>query len=715
MLTVLKAGAVLFVAFLNLFLGIAVLLRNTKKPVNRIFAVLAFVFFVWSSSLFFYEFPLIINSLFWIKITYTMVASYISLVLLFSFVFPIFSSRRLRLLGIVTGVAYVTSSIWLIFFTKFWVVDVVVDAMRGKQTILGPLYNLWIGLAWLITFWAVINFFLKSRLVTGTQRIQMHYFWIGFVLFGIFVNIPDVIIPAIWNDTRYFFISAITNLFFSATMAYTILKHRFMDVRLVVARSIAYFLLIITLGFIYAAGLFLISSLFTKEVTTTSDLIASTALALLIAFTFQPVRTFWEKATNKIFYKNHYDTGEILYALTQTMASSLELSALIQNALAILREHLHISQAVVYVLDEGKIYLRESSPKKSSNFHLEKQDLEKLHKEYKLLVFEELAEDNIKEIFRQHQIAIFLPLYVKQQTVGFLVLGEKSSGNIYYEQDLMVLQIFAPEFAIALQNAQSYEEIKDFNKTLQEEIKKATLDLQQANTKLKELDQLKDEFISIASHELRSPASVAKNYLWMVLNDKNKLPTETASQLEHSYGAVERLITLINDMLDVSRIETGQIKINPTSFNLNQLVLKIKDEMSLKAQTKQIEIAVSSKNNYTVKADRDRVFQILTNLVDNAIKFTSKGGKVNINTQKMKEKIAILVSDTGIGIKDKDMPRLFTKFGRLNTSLSSVPEIPGTGLGLYISKKLTELMGGSLRVTSVFGKGSVFIVLLPGS
>ena len=295
-------------------------------------------------------------------------------------------------------------------------------------------------------------------------------------------------------------------------------------------------------------------------------------------------------------------------------------------------------------------------------------------------------------------------------------MGEKSSGDFYSADDIEVLQIFTPEMAIAVKNSQSYEEIKMFNITLALEVKKATRRLRSANKKLKVLDQMKDEFVSIASHELRTPMTAIKGYLWLVLNKDRKIPAKTKKHLDRAYESTERLISLVNDMLNVSRIEGGRIELIPKKFNLSQLVYEVKDEISSKSEEKAILISVDSPKKLPITADEDKIHQVIINLVGNAIKFTPEKGKINIRLSKPNQReVQIDISDTGIGIKKQDMDKLFTKFGRLDTSLSPAQKTSGTGLGLYISKNIIELSGGKIWVDSTPGKGSTFSFTLPTS
>lgn len=172
------------------------------------------------------------------------------------------------------------------------------------------------------------------------------------------------------------------------------------------------------------------------------------------------------------------------------------------------------------------------------------------------------------------------------------------------------------------------------------------------------------------------------------------------------------MIALINDMLDVSRIEGGRMEMIVEAIDIVRIAQDVKDELSGQAAEKHIQIFVED-TSYTVKADRNRLHEVLVNLINNAIKFSVDGGTISISFKEIYGYIGTYIIDTGIGISQENMRLLFTKFGRIDTSFSSIAQVPGTGLGLYICKKIIELSGGDISAESVLGKGSTFMFTLP--
>lgn len=242
-----------------------------------------------------------------------------------------------------------------------------------------------------------------------------------------------------------------------------------------------------------------------------------------------------------------------------------------------------------------------------------------------------------------------------------------------------------------------------------------TSQLQKANAQLKEADELKDEFVYVASHELRTPMTAIKNYLWLALNRYGKdLDPKMKQSLVRAYISTERLIVLVQDMLTVSRIEGKRLVLNFEEIDLMELYQQIYDEINVTAQKEEIVMTlVPADKKYIVYGDRTRIGEVIQNLLSNAIKFTPKGGHVTISVRQSGSMIATDISDTGFGIPREDLPRLFKKFGRLGHSYKKVAESAGTGLGLFISKQIIEAHHGSISVESEVDKGSTFTFTLP--
>jgi signal transduction histidine kinase len=297
--------------------------------------------------------------------------------------------------------------------------------------------------------------------------------------------------------------------------------------------------------------------------------------------------------------------------------------------------------------------------------------------------------------------SVIYPIIVNQKTIGVLIFSSISVIENISEEEKELLSGFTDVVGIALQNSSLFTSLK-----------LTTENLRQANEKLKDLDQIKDEFISIASHDLRSPMATVKNYIWMARSELEKTPEKAKEDLDIALESTEHGISLVADMLDVSRIEAGRIELNPEKLDIKHEITLVIEELQKQASDKNINLGSEVSDGLFVMADKERFHQILTNLTGNALKFTPSGGKVTILGAEKEKMVEISVTDTGIGIKKEDIDKLFTKFGKLENS-TNLPTTAGTGLGLYISKNIVELSGGKIRAESTLGKGSKFIFTLP--
>jgi len=229
-------------------------------------------------------------------------------------------------------------------------------------------------------------------------------------------------------------------------------------------------------------------------------------------------------------------------------------------------------------------------------------------------------------------------------------------------------------------------------------------------TKVKELEQTKDEFLSVASHELRTPMTIIKSYLWMISTERHgKLEPKQKEYIKKAILSTERMIQLINDILNVSRIEQNAVNVVINRVELVESVTELVSDLKVKADEKGLKLSIENENDKMYAyVDTTKLREILVNLVGNSLKFTDQG-EIKIDLRKAGDYIKVSVIDTGRGIKSSELEHMFHKFGRLDSSYQTVAESEGTGLGLYIVKLFVDAMGGKVGVFSDgVGKGTTF-------
>lgn len=260
-----------------------------------------------------------------------------------------------------------------------------------------------------------------------------------------------------------------------------------------------------------------------------------------------------------------------------------------------------------------------------------------------------------------------------------------------------------------LQEIQRREEIEK----LSEQIKVSNIRLEAALKALEKLDKAKTEFLSIASHQLRTPLTAVKGYLAMIQEGLYGKFSEDASKVFHKiYASNERLIELVNSLLDISRIEVGRMEFNIEDVQIEDITESIIEELSFYIKNKNLYIKLNKpkKSLQKIRADRAKIRQVILNLIDNAIKYTQRGG-ITVTLQDLDDRIRISVKDTGIGMTKKEMEGLFEMYSR-GKGMRLFPE--GTGLGLYVAQKLLQAHMGKIWAESEGkNKGSTFHVELP--
>ncbi|MDA3815579.1 MAG: HAMP domain-containing sensor histidine kinase [Patescibacteria group bacterium] len=298
---------------------------------------------------------------------------------------------------------------------------------------------------------------------------------------------------------------------------------------------------------------------------------------------------------------------------------------------------------------------------------------------------------------------------------------------MYNDEDFQVLEIIGAQAAVSIDNAQLYSEVKEFNEKLEQKVEDATLELRSTNNELKDmneklvtayeklhqLDRAKTEFISIASHQLRTPLTSIKGFISLLLDGTyGKIKKNTQEVLEKVFISNERLIKLVEDLLNISRIESGKLVFNFSKGDITYLAKDIVESFELAAKNKKLklEYRAPKKKVPEIFFDKDKIREVISNLIDNSIKYTKKG-TVAVTVESDKDAVRVIISDTGMGIAKEELRYIFEKFQRGKDSSTTHTE--GVGLGLYVCEKIIKSHEGKIWAESDgLEKGSRFIIQL---
>ncbi len=607
---------------------------------------------------------------------------------------------------------------------------------------------------------------------SASQRRQARWLLLGIVAGtlpqAIFLAIPrvtDISIP-------YVRFSAYTLCLIPICYVVAIIRHRLMNIELIINRSVVYtlvsgFALVIYLLCIQGLTLFFHKPTRSWALTAVSVLIA--------ALLFAPAKTRIQKLIDRAFDREAYSYRQTLLALSQTLHSILDLEILVYTLLRQVTDAMHISRGVVMqrtspdesqFLPEASVgmemlpagtHLRLSQPlvdllksaKKPVDFTTIPFDEDSIE----ILNTDSSPDSSSGDIVALLRSGVWIPFITQtkdqENLVGLLVLGEKLSEEPYTQSDLDLLGILAHQGATAVENATLYAQLnarteameqarqqlmatylntfggtmpsngqseawfgRKTGKDLVSDFSNISDALRDSHDQLMQLDRLKSLFLDNVSHELRTPLTHIKGFVDNMLDGVGgSISEKQKDYLQRVEENCDRLIRLINDLLDLSRIESGKMTLQLEPLQFRPILEEVVDGMQSVARQKEIRVSFDCPSDVVVLVDTDKLKQILTNLLDNAIKYTGHGGRVQVNvTVPSGKEIQICIEDTGVGIPVTDVNLIFDRFHRATDSKTG--SAGGIGLGLPIVKNLVELHGGRIWAESEIDKGSRFYLTL---
>ncbi|MCC7543821.1 hypothetical protein IT415_03930 [bacterium] len=711
---------------LTFVLGLIVFVNNPKKLTNRVFLLFSLAMLGWLSAQFVADIIGIAEE----SLIFIRIAVAISIFLGFSFVALI---DALANEGLPNKRLWISSMIIFVTLMPISFIPSTVESVQirdwGVEATYGDTYFvLLIYSASVFVYTLFLAFFRRARR-SSRSRTQLRFVYLGIAsalivnLFGNFILLPFGL-----SQQLGVAMSITSVLLIVGSTGFAILKHRLFDIRAVVARSIAYLFSVLLFAFVYGFLAYGVAqNILLRNILTTerSQQIFNIILAVILAFTFPTIRRFFEKITDRIFYRDRYDPQHLMSSIGRILATEIALEPLTTKVIRVLEDEMRLADANIVVLGkkgedgekdsetEKAIYYQTHGAKKHQDYQI--QDLQTIR--LPVVITDELASSDERQILEQHHIRAAFVLKTRESQVGYLLLGDKRSGDIYSDQDIQTLRIIADELAVAIQNARAYTEIQRFNVTLREKIDQATHELKHANHELKALDKAKDEFISMASHQLRTPLTAVRGYTSMVMDgDFGKISGEQKDTLKQAFDAATRMTRLVDDLLNVSRIQSGKFRLERAEVDLNKVLPEEVSLLDTTAKTKQVAITYNPPKTPvpTLLIDEGKTRQCLMNLMDNSIYYSSTvegGGKVQVYLESDATHVIFRVVDNGIGVPKAQQPKLFKKFYRAPNAQKTRPD--GTGLGLFLVGKVVRDQGGEIIFESEEGKGSTFGFRLP--
>jgi signal transduction histidine kinase len=694
-------------------LGIFVFLKNKKESINKTFLFVCLATFWWQFSWY-----ILFSTRNELLADYLVKIGYVGIVFIpitFYHFFVYLTGNLKSIDKFLVRFFYVSGVIFVfVIFTTNYLVNGFYSYFWGFYPRAGsahPVYLLFLALITVRIFYFCWSKLKETGVVSSYKYYQIKYALLALIFYVIAASDFIINYGIEFYPLGFLFISIFLIIF-----AYAIVVHRLMDIKLALRRSIVYLLSVFAVAAPASGVLYLVNQ-FAADYAT----YASIAVLIAAVSVFSPIRDYYYRVANKYFFSSLYDSREVIARVSDGLRSTLEIAEIYNFIAQVLMGSLHakavsilnynsLKKEYAVQFDNGFAFAaRKIFP---GDINLEKES----DQQSRIIVVEEIKSTSYKQhkeiidLLLSAGVAAVVPLNVKNEVLGAIFLGAKESGDMYNDEDLRTLETIASQAAMAIKNAQLYEEAKGFSLTLQREVERQTRELKQANEDLTKLDKAKSDFISIASHQLRTPLTAIKGFASMILEGSYGRTTKVVSdKLEKIYESAERLIRLVNDLLDLSHMEGGKMEFNFEKISLTQMVKSVAEELDIQAQKKKLKLTVSlPEREIFVKADEQKLRQVVMNLIDNAVKYTEKG-KVDVAIKEMEGKVLFSVKDTGMGMKPEELTSLFQKFVR--GSEASHYHTEGAGIGLYVARQLIEAHQGRAWAESAGeGQGSTFFV-----
>lgn len=727
------------VAILNTLLAF-LLLSRARKATNFSFFLVVCAVILWTIAMIIYRAAPAEYNLFWCRVLYIMATFTASPFLYFTYIFPTGKKNFLRTILIFLPQLLIIA---FLIIPDFIIKEVVIIPGEEKKIIFGPLY---FAYSFYISGYfslGLINLLRKYFKTSGIQKLQVKYVFWGYFLASNLAMSTNLILPWFGNFSLNW-LGQILALFMAGFTVYAVVRYRLMNIKLVITRSLLYFFLTLLVTGSFVLGIFLTGQFFTDQ--GVGKYWVSAIIALAVVLGLEPLKQFFAKITDRIFYKEKIDYTQVLEEVSQIINEEIELKQLVERLNLELKDKLKLREAYLLLASGKECYLRVDEleeEKTRRRFHQRKNTacyqgslIKYLKQTGELVVTDELErmmldeadirkQTNLRKILvdlQELKAAMAIPVFKEKKMSAILILGNKISGDVFIGDEFHLVQVISPQIASALEKSKLYQKVTSFNIKLQEEVDRATaklkktnLQLQEANEHLKQLDKAKSEFMSIASHQLRTPLTGIMGYLSMILQgDYGKVKADQKKIMKEVFQAAQRLIRLVNVFLNITRIEAGRFVLNYAEVDMHELVGKEVKELMPNAKKKGLKLVYNKPKKKLPKAivDMDKIKDVAINLIDNSIKYTEEGSVTISLDAYNKNSLQVTVKDTGIGIAPVEAKKLFQKFVRAGGGAKI--EAGGSGLGLYIVKKIVEAHEGKVWAESEgVGKGSTFKVVLP--
>lgn len=627
-------------------------------------------------------------------------------------------------------------------FTKYNVSEVTPSMHPGESVDFTPgVLYLFLGLYLVIYISAsLFVLFKKYKQAEATTRKQLKLILLGFLSSFSIALIASLVLPLL-NYSELGVIGPISTILFETFTAYAIYKYKFLDVRVILGKVLFITVSSIPPYIIYFVLAFIYESKFGTSFNTYAYIIGIPVSLIFTLFTNNFVK-YISEYTDSHLINPGYNPLVVLEQLRQRLTTSLDIEKISQESLFMISRTIRPDSSGVIIMTNNQTnellsfnYKKEpySSTQDFNMFlqffitrNIRTITANDLKDPQQYTSFDPMLKSHILSQMEKYELEVILPLKEEQKVRGILLVGFKEAKAPYNSQELKLLISIAETMSLGIGRALLYKEIQQFNETLQKKVTDATAQLQQKNKaleeallKLEEVRRQEKDMLDVMGHELRTPISIARNSVVTLQKHISRNDTDPEKLSKYTKMAVEsirREIALIETFLSTTKLEGGRMQVNPEKVSLKDVIhesLEGHNDLSKRNNTQVI--FNEPENDIFVIADKIRIQEVMDNFLNNAIKYTGEGN-VEITMYEQEGLGWIDVKDDGIGISPENLQKLGRKFFRAQTlynQSNNVVNPSGTGLGLFVSFQLIDLMHGKRKVTSQEGQGSTFSFGLP--
>lgn len=687
-------------------LGTFALWRNQRSVMHQYFWLFATSTAGWNASLFI-AISEIGQPLLWGRLAFLFGVLMATSLLLFANAFPevrrIYTTFERRVLFV--GIVFALASASGLIVKSAHIVDK--THIGGDFT---PFVLLYLVYFFGLLIYAFLKLLRKYKRIHGVEKTHAKYVLLGTLLFFIPFAITNLILPNIFGMFEYNNLGPSFTLPMIILITHAIVRHRFLNLRVVIQRGLIFTLLLITLLASYLVGIFILGLAFQR--TTNLTFFLSGAITTIVGvFSVPVVERHFRRWTNGIFFKGRYDFSDAVEDISSVLNSNIDLTELALQLQSTLRGIFRTATVNIALIEPGLILKSSGKFQSIKNKYSERAITELVdpwvirHAEIPLYLDDSSRTEGYKTALREIQsrkrsvpIEITLPVTLTDKLVGIITLGHKLSGDPYTSEDLTLLKSSARHAAVAFEKARLYEKEKNYARDLEEKVKQRTAEIENLH---EEQNQMMNEI----AHSLQTPLTIAENQLGLL---RRKAPSD--SRLSLVSTSVDKISKFVYDILHLAKLESSSSAVQKEPLDLSYLLQEQVEYFEVLAEEKGIQVISTITPHIVIAGDSEMLGELIINLISNAEKYMSERGerKIFISLSEKNGSTVLEVRDTGRGISDEDIKAVFRKFYRAKD-----PSVKGTGLGLPICKKIVEKHKGTIRIESRLGKGTTFTVVLP--